>query len=184
MNTARIRNILLSPKTEWQVIAEETPASRDLWVGWVLPLALIPAVAGLIGGMMLGGRLGGVLGIQFGTGFFVRAAVLGYVQSLVAVFLIATLARVLAPNFGAQCNGNTGLKLAAYSFTASWVAGLFALIPMLAPIAILGGLYSIYLLYLGVRPLTAVPDEKAVPYAGTLIVVGIVVMLAFGWILR
>ena len=182
MNTARIRGILAAPRTEWETIATERPEPRDLWIGWVIPLALIGPVAGLIGGLVFGSPLGSLFGVRVGLRYHLQAAVTGFVGSLVGVALVAFLARALAPSFGAKCEGTSGLRLAAYSFTAAWLAGIFSLVPMLAPLSLVG-LYSIYLLYLGVRPLTGVPEEKALSYAAALIASGALAMLLFGWVL-
>lgn len=52
--TARAKNIIVSPDTEWPVIAAETTPARDLILGYVLPLAAIGAIAGFIGGSIVG----------------------------------------------------------------------------------------------------------------------------------
>ncbi len=49
------------------------------------------------------------------------------------------------------------LKLAAYAFTAAWVAGVAQVVPWIgALIALAGGIYSIYLFYLGLPTVDAV----------------------------
>ncbi len=183
----RIRRILFNPKEEWGVIAGETTASGAIWTGYVIPLAALSALAGLIGGLVFGSplssmmdsALGGALGLRFGARYYIQIAVAGFVGSVVGVALVSWLVGVLAPTFGAKCEGNTGLKVAAYSYTAALVAGLFAIIPMLSVLGILG-LYSIYLLFLGLKALTGVPDDKAIPYTATIFVAGLVVSLAAG----
>lgn len=45
----RAKNILISPKTEWEVIKNEQSTVADLFTKYALILALIPAVAGFIG---------------------------------------------------------------------------------------------------------------------------------------
>ena len=44
----RVKNILLTPKTEWPVIAAEPVNRNDLILKYVLVLAAIPAVLGLL----------------------------------------------------------------------------------------------------------------------------------------
>lgn len=183
----RVRQILFSPKTEWKVIGDEATGSSRLWTGYIVPLAALSALAGLIGGLvfgnplesMMGSELGGALGIQFGVRFYVQAAVMSFVGSLVGCALVSWLVGALAPTFGATVEGNTGLKIAAYSYTAAWVAGLFAIVPMLSVLGVLG-LYSIYLLYLGLRALTGVPEDKAIGYTASIFVAAVVVMLVVG----
>ena len=50
----RVRNILLTPNTEWPVIAEEPADTGGVVTGYVVPLAAIGAVAGFIGGSLVG----------------------------------------------------------------------------------------------------------------------------------
>ena len=51
---SRVKNILLTPKTEWAVIAGEQTPLPALYTGYVCILAAIPAVAMLIGGTIVG----------------------------------------------------------------------------------------------------------------------------------
>ena len=92
-----------------------------------------------------------------------------YAGSILAVAILSWMASWLAPRFGAICSRGTGLKVAAYAGTAAWVAGGFALLPLLAPLRILG-LYSLYLLHMGLRSLTGVTEERAVGYTAAVVV--------------
>src|SRR5258708_36604002 len=47
--TTRIRNILIAPKREWPVIAEEPADAASLYTGYVLPMAAIPPACSAIG---------------------------------------------------------------------------------------------------------------------------------------
>ena len=47
----------------------------------------------------------------------------------------------------------------------------------LSILAILGGLYSLWLLYTGLAPLMGVPEEKAVPYTAVVLLVAVVLMI-------
>lgn len=63
------------------------------------------------------------------------------------------------------------MKLAAYSPTAMWLAGVFALVPPLAFLAVLGiySLYILYILYKGAPVVTRVPEDKALVFTLALI---------------
>src|SRR5207249_1265199 len=86
----------------------------------------------------------------------------------------------LAPTFGGVKSRLQAFKLVAYSATASFVGGLFSLMPALAILGVLASLYTIYLLYTGLPVLMKVPRERALAYTATVVVCGIVasVMLA------
>jgi hypothetical protein len=66
------------------------------------------------------------------------------------------------------------LKLAVYSFTPVWVAGVLRIVPLLGILAFFAALYSIYVLYLGIPRLMKSPQDKALPYTAVVVVVAIV----------
>ena len=66
-------------------------------------------------------------------------------------------------------------KLAVYSYTAAWVAGIANLIPVLGGlIALVGAIYSLVLLFLGLPILMKVPEDKKVVYYIVILVAGLV----------
>lgn len=174
----RIKRILLEPKLEWNRIDTEPATVGGIFKGWAVPLAAIGPVAGLIGALVFGYSF---LGVTYKPAF---AAVLGtavtqYVLALVAVFVLSLLIDALAPTFGGTKNPVQAMKVAAYSSTASWVAGIFGIVPALAVLSILG-VYSLYLLYLGLPKLMKTPEDQAVPYTASIVVAGIVLFLIVG----
>jgi hypothetical protein len=170
----RVKGILLTPRTEWEVIAGETTTPAALYAGYVLPLAAIGPVAQVTGSSVLGVRmpLGGAV-YRTPIGAALTAAVVAYVLSLIGVFVMALIIDALAPTFGGTKSQVQALKTAAYSSTALWVAGIFTLVPGLRVLYILG-LYSVYLLYLGLPATMKAPADRAGAYTGVVIVVQIV----------
>jgi hypothetical protein len=175
---ARVKGILLSPKSEWGVIDTESTTVNALYSGYIIPLAAIPAIAGFIGLSVLGYSILGTT-IRYSMTAGIELAVLRFVGSLVMTYVLALIIDGLAPNFGGQKNRIQALKVAAYSSTAFWVAGVFAILPALAILGILG-LYSLYLLYLGLPRLMKTPEEKAMGYTVLVIVCAIVVGVVVG----
>jgi hypothetical protein len=175
----RVKNILLQPQSEWQVIEPEQTDPQTLYTSYIMILALIPAVAGLVGTAFMVSFMGG----RVGMGFIVGAAVMQYVLSLAMVFVVAFIADLLAPSFDGQKNLNQALKLTAYAMTAAWVAGIFTLIPMLGwLLSLLGGLYALYLFYLGAPLLMKVPAAKTVGYTVVVVLAAIVVSFIIGMV--
>jgi len=170
----RVKAIILTPQTEWPVIAGEPGEPAALFTRYVAILALIPALAGFIGSALIG---------RYATlGSALISAIIGYVLTFVVVFVVALIIDALAPTFGAQKNFSNALKLTVYSYTPSWLAGIFLLVPGLSFLAILG-LYGLYLLWLGLPPLMQVPRDKALPYAAAAIVIALIIQIVIGGIL-
>jgi len=170
----RIKRILLEPKAEWARIDVEPDTVGGIFTRWVVPLAAIPALAGMIGALAFGY---GAFGFVYRPSIAEAAggAVVRYVMALVSIFVLALIIDALAPNFGGTKSKVQAMKVAAYSATASWLAGIFAIVPSLAFLGLLG-LYSLYLLYLGLPRLMKVAEDKALPY--TLVTIGAAILLA------
>ncbi len=178
----RVKAILLSPKTEWEVIEREPADTAGLYKSYVAILAAIPAVASFVRSSVFGYHVPMMGTVQMGMGGALSHAIVRYIVSLVMVYVAALIIDALAPTFQAQKNPGQALKLAAYSATAGWVAGIFGLIPGLGFLRILG-LYSVYLLYLGLAPLMKAPADRAAIYAGAIIVAAIVAAVVLSLVL-
>jgi hypothetical protein len=168
----RAKHLLLTPRSEWEVIDGEGASVAALYTGYILPLAAIGPVARVVGSSLFGIPYGrGVYRVPVGAA--ITAAVVMYVLSLAGVYVLALIIDALAPTFGGVKHQGHALKVAAYSSTAIWLAGIFSLVPMLRGLTILG-LYSIVLLYLGLPVLMKAPAEKAGAYTAIVIVAGLV----------
>ena len=175
----RVKRILLSPRTEWEVIDAEATTPAALYTGYIAPLAAIGPIAQLIGYSVFGISVPfmGTYRVPFGSA--ITSALVTYLLTLIGVYVLALIIDALAPTFNGQRSQVQALKVAAYSSTASWVAGIFALIPGLRLLTILG-LYSLYLLYLGLPVLMKSPREKAMGYTVVVILAAIVLFMIIG----
>ena len=98
---------------------------------------------------------------------------------LAGTYVLALVIDALAPTFSGQRSQIQALKLAAYSLTAAWLAGIFALIPELRLLGLLG-LYSLYLLYGGLPVLMKPSGDKTLPYTAVVVVAAFVLFLIIG----
>jgi hypothetical protein len=161
------------------VIDAEPSTIAGIYRSHVIPLAAIPAVCGLIGSLLIGTTLFGITYRPSVTGAVTGAAV-GYALTLVGVYLLAVIIDILASNFDATPNRTQAFKVAAYSATASWVVGILSIIPALAMLGALLGLYSLYLLFLGLPRLMKAPEAKALGYTALTIVAAVVLAIVVG----
>jgi hypothetical protein len=171
MNAAwRARGILADPAAEWTKIERESGDPAYLLTSYVALLALIPAVFAFIGAC--------VVGAVMPTGETVRAplleglfgAVFGYVGTCGAVLVLGLLISLLAPAFGGRRSFDNAFKLAIYSYTPVWLAGIFLVAPGLR-FLVLTGLYGAYVLWRGLPSLLRVPGPN-VPIYTAIIVAG------------
>jgi hypothetical protein len=163
----RVQNILLRPAAEWDVIAAEPASVGGLYTGYACVLAAIPAIASIVASLLF---------LHFAVMFVVVTAVLSYVLALVGVYVIAFMVDALAPSFGGEKNQIQALKLVIYGYTAAWVAGIAVIIPILgALVALAGGIYSLYTLYIGMPKLMKCPADKTLGYFIVTIIIAVVV---------
>jgi hypothetical protein len=180
---ARIKNILLTPKTEWPVIATEPATVADLYKNYIVYVAALTPIATFIGMVLFGIRIPLLGTIHVGFGAALVQMILGYVVALGMTFVMALIVNALAPSFGGTANQVQALKAAAYAYTAVWVTGVLNILPGLGVLVfllvLLAAIYTIYLLYLGLQHTMQSPQDKAGGYTAVVVIIGIVV----GWIL-
>lgn len=175
----RVQAILLRPKTTWPVIAAESADVASIYSNYLLYVAAIPAVAGFIGLSLVGiGLPNGTYRIPVTTG--IVQMVIGYVLSLALVYVLALIVDALAPSFGGTKSQVQALKLIAYGGTAGFVGGIFSLVPALSILGLLAGLYSIYLIYMGVAVTMRCPASKSALFTAVIVVCAVVASLVLG----
>jgi hypothetical protein len=171
----RAKKMILKPKDEWVLIDQETTSVAELVTSFLIPLALIPAVASLIGYGFFFKFNSLSLGIKFGVLYFVNYAG----GAMITAYVIDALAQ----NFSSTRDFRKAMQLVVYSYTPMMVAGVVMIFPALNPLLLIAGLYSLYLLYLGIKPMMKTPDDKVATYFIVSLVVLIVVFMVISQVL-
>jgi len=169
----RAQNILIKPSQEWPVIKTEKTSVQQLFLGYAVPLAAIPAICQFIGWAVFS---------RWAAGRMLGYAIVSYILTLAMVFGVGFVINALAANFGSKQSLERAMALAVYSMTPMWVGGILLLIPayfIYAWIMWLFGLYGLYILYLGfAAPVMDTPKDKQLTYfIVSLIVLGVGITL-------
>ena len=181
----RIKNILLTPKTEWVAIAAEPASIGRLYIGYLLPLTAWAAFVSLVRVWLVGTRVPfeGLVRTSLAGGLAMAAWT--FVASFIGLFLVAWIVNVLAPTFGGTRNQTQALKVAAYSLTPAYAGSVLALspiLPTLLQIIVLG--YGLYVLYLGLPVVMNAPKDRGLGYTATVVIctflLGVVLSLIVG----
>ena len=178
---------MLQPTQEWATIAGEFTSAGPIYRRYLLPMALIGPLAATLGTIVFGIRSSlASLGESYpmSIGDAATSGVLEYGLNLLAVYLFAVVIDILAPTFGAQRNRVQALKVAAYAATPYWLGGVLAVFPKLSPIGTLLGLYSIWLLKVGLVPVMKVPRDKSAAYTMITAISSVIIVLLVGAITR
>ncbi len=170
----RAKNILVTPKTEWDVVNGESATPMSLLMSYVLPLAVVAALGTLLKGLLFAGTF------SFGIKYFVIGAIIAFIATVLSYYITVIVMDMLAPSFGSEKDLNKSAQLVAYSGTPSNVASLLSFIPVIGfLISIAGWAYGIYLMYLGIGPLKKTPEDKKIVY----MLVTYVIMIAIYFVL-
>ncbi|MDR2424244.1 MAG: YIP1 family protein [Prevotellaceae bacterium] len=175
---SKIKNVLVAPQTEWQTIEAENAPHVKVFTNYVVPLALIPALAAFVGYGLIGYSVLGVHVHSLSWG--VRQAIVQYVAMLGGTYITAFVISALADNFAARKDFDRAFSLVAYAYTPMFVGGIFYLLPSLSWLASLAGLYGLYLLYIGLQPMMKASAEKQSSYfvASLLITVAVAAIMS------
>lgn len=179
---ARVMNVVLSPRSEWGVIAAESTTVAQLYKGYIVILSALAAVLAFVHLSVIGANLpfgGGVMRYPLGAGL--TATVMSFVFGLIGVLVIGFIVNGLAGTFAAQPDQRQAMKVAAYSLTPAWLSSILALSPI-APtlLQFLAGCYGIYVLYLGLPVVMRSPREKAVGYTAAVVICTMLLGIVFG----
>jgi hypothetical protein len=173
----RVGAILLSPTMEWNAIEREH--SSLLLNAYIALLAAIPALSGLIGFSAIGVGVPSLGTVRVPVVYGLLGAVCGYLLAFVVVYLLAGIINVLAARFDGGRNFPAALKLAVYSYTPVWLTGAFLLVPGLRFLCVLG-IYGFYVLRRGLPVLMKTPEERALGYATTIVIIAFVIRILIG----
>lgn len=185
----RAKNILMKPADEWNVIAGEPATVGGLFTGYAMILAALPLIGAVIFTGALGmsaAGMGGMGGGAMAMGFSAVAgmAVIGYVLSLITLYLMSMIVNAVSPSFNGKSDIVQSTKLMTYASTPTWVAGLLSWIPILGGLISLAAIaYVVYLIYLGLKPVLGVPQEKVAGFTVVIVLIYIVLSLVVSGII-
>jgi hypothetical protein len=170
--SGRVKNLLVSPQESWPAIRDESDTVIDIYRRFAAPLALIPAVCGFVGGWAFGS-------VNFFTA--IGQAIVLYILMLLMLYVWAWAEKTTAPKFEGSVSLENAFKHVAYSCAPMFLAGVLGLIPasISRVLALLISLYGVYIWWVGIAPMTAVPEVKRpmflAAWLGLVIVASIVV---------
>jgi len=170
MNVAlRAKAMLVDPSAEWPRIEQETGDPAFVLTRYVAVLGLIPALFGFLGTSIIGVTVPGTGTVRAPIADGLFGAVLGYVMACATVLVLGLIINLLAPLFGGRRDFDSAFKLAAYSFTPVWLAGIFLALPGLH-FLVLTGFYGAYILWLGLPRLTRSQGRRSRDFTALIIV--------------
>jgi hypothetical protein len=166
---ARAKAMLVDPVAEWIKIERESGDPAFLLSRYVAVLALVPALSGFIGTSLIGTVVPGAGLVRAPLFDGVFGAIFGYVLAVATVLVLGFVVNLAAPLFGGRKDFDNAFKLAVYSYTPVWLAGIFLVLPGLR-FLVLTGFYGAYGLWTGLPRLMQSTPQKSPAYVLVIVV--------------
>ncbi|HUJ17079.1 MAG TPA: Yip1 family protein [Nitrospirota bacterium] len=160
----RVKNMLIRPGQEWQAVRDEATTYDRILFRYVGILAVIPPAAAVTARMIFDGPVpNGAPGSSLLSAALTNT--LWYCMYVLNVMTAGMIVTAVMASPGSRWDALQGFKIAAYSFTPLFIAGFIAVLPRMGWIIDAAILYSVYLLYLGIRELASLGKGRAAWYA-------------------
>jgi len=166
---------LFRTEVEWEVIDGESATVLGLFVGYACILAAIRPLAEIPQNMLL---------IHWKPAPILEIAALRYAGSLIGVFVVGLVINALAPVYHGEKNLVQAMKLSVYYHTAGWVVGFLYIMPIPGFLAMIGGLYGLYILLLGLPTLMKSAREETAGYFVGVAFAGFAIGAVTGWMIN
>ena len=169
------KDLVFNPKGTMEKLKNEKVELKDIIV--YLAIVGLPTFLGLlIGYGFVWGGIGGLIGYAF------VIALITYIMSIIGVIVFGFILNALAPSFKTKQNKMQALKLVSYAATPWLLLGIVNIYPAASLISLVGGLYGLYMLYLGIPILMGTPKEQQMPFFIVGLIVYIIVMGVINWL--
>jgi hypothetical protein len=172
----QVKNLLINPKGTMLKLRDKQVTMMDIII--YLAMIAVPTFLGILLGY--GFFSGGVYGNLLGNAF--AMAIITYILTIIGVIIFGFILNALARNFRSKQNKMQALKLVSYAATPWLVLGILNIYPPAGLIALLGGIYGLYILYVGLPIFMRTPKDQEIPYFIIGLIVFIVVMVLIWWL--
>lgn len=173
----KAKDIILKPKDTIDKLKNETVTIKDIII--YLIIIGLPTFLGIFLGY-------GFVGWGFYSGwigFAFALALITYILSIVGIIVFGFILNKLATNFKSKENKMQAMKLVSYAATPWLLLGIASIYPPIAIISLLGGIYGLYILYIGIPILMETPKEQQMTYFIIGLVIYIVIIGIIYWLI-
>lgn len=177
--------ILLHPDREWKAIRNERHSFKQVFFSHVPFLAMVPVLSFYYGVTQVGWSFGNGPIVKLTADSAMILCGMAYLALLAAIFCLGEFINWMSRTYGVKDSDEQrhyeGTALAVYIVTPLLLVGFVGLYPNIwfnVIILLLAGCYSVYLLYEGLPILMDIPKDQAFMYAGSVITIGLVLMVS------
>lgn len=176
--------ILIHPDSEWRSIRKQKESFKQVFLGHVPFLALVPTLAAFYGVTQVGWSVGGGSAVKLSMQSAATLCAITYFALIAGVFIFGEFINWMSKTYGVTGPEERvhydGTALAVFITTPIFLVGIFLVYPVMwlnALAMVIGGSYAIYLIYEGIPILMNIDKDRAFMYASSVVTVGLVLMV-------
>jgi hypothetical protein len=175
-----IGGILKNPVAHFEVVSLEERSVSDLFLGYILILAAIPPLAGLIGTTQFGWSFAAGATVKLTFASALKISIAYYLAILVAIYTLAKLIQWMSRTYGGGQPLERCLALTSYAATPMFLIGVLQIYPVMwlnyiAGLPVLA--YTVYRLYIGTPIMMRTPREQGFLFSSAILAVGMVALI-------
>jgi Yip1 domain len=163
-------NLVKSPANFMRQNRDDAVPVNTTILNYVVILAAIPFIATLVGDLWYYGS----------AGYAVTDAISTYIFEIIGVIVIGVIIWKLAPSFGTTTSQSQATLLAAFVYTPFFLISVVEFIPFIGALSILGLIYGLYILWMGLPIMLGTRPDKVLTYFIVILVIAIIVYVVIG----
>jgi hypothetical protein len=180
MMITHLAGLLLRPKTQWQTIADNDKFSLFSAVLYAAIMACLPAVAWFYGTTVIGWSVGDGDATRLTEQSAAVMIALFYLTMVASICVIGYMIHWMSQTYASDSSIAKGVTLSSLSATPLFLAGAVGFMPifwLVLVIAMLAVGYAVYLLYLGIPVVMAIPQERGFLFSSAVLAFCMVILM-------
>ncbi|WP_251358170.1 Yip1 family protein [Kangiella sp. TOML190] len=170
-------NLLYKPEETWQTIKSKNFTIPQVYVRFLIFMALIPVVAAFIGTVYIGWQVGSEEATKLTPASALRISIAAYFGMLAGAYIFSHFVRWMAKTYGSDASLADCFALIVYSACPLFLASIVSIYPILwldTLVTIAALAYSVRLLFIGTPIMMGVNQEKGFLFTNSILAVAMV----------
>lgn len=162
----RIVYLLLRPQDEWDAIAREPIGIDKLIRRYIVPFSLLAPIATVIGMNTFDASWDPDAGYLVPPDEIFSAGAATLFASIVSIFGLAGIFKLIAPMYGSSRDYVAALKVATFGAIPVLLAGVTLVLPVMVIVAVVALCHTLYLYWIGVNRVLQVQPGAQTEFIG------------------
>lgn len=170
-------NLLYQPENTWKEIKSKQFSIPQVYMRFLIFMALIPVAAAFVGTVYIGWKVGSAEPTKLTSDSALMISIAAYVGMLIGSYVFAYFVRWMARTYGSEATLADCFALVVYSATPLFLASIVSVYPILwldTLITLAALAFSVRLLFIGTPIMMGINSEKGFLFTNSILAVAMV----------